>query len=125
MPSVARGSIAIRFGMASPVSVSSARVAGSGADAAPYFRIFNPVLQGEKFDPEGDYVRRWVPELAALPSKYIHEPWAASDSVLKQAGLVLGCDYPLPVVDHDKARKAALAAFAALRNDAAQAVGEE
>lgn len=100
-------------------------VAGSGADAAPYFRIFNPILQGEKFDPEGDYVRRWVPELAALPNKYIHKPWAASDSVLKQAGLMLGCDYPLPVVDHDTARKAALAAFAALRNDAAQAVGEE
>lgn len=100
-------------------------VAGSGADAAPYFRIFNPILQGEKFDPEGDYVRRWVPELAQLPNKYIHKPWTAPEGVLKQAGLMLGRDYPLPVVDHNKARKTALAAFAALRNDAAQAVGEE
>lgn len=100
-------------------------VAGSGADAAPYFRIFNPIMQGEKFDPEGGYVRRWVPELAQLPNKYIHKPWTAPDSVLKQAGLVLGQSYPLPLVDHATARKAALAAFAALRNDAGQAVGEE
>ncbi len=100
-------------------------VAGSGADAAPYFRIFNPIMQGEKFDPEGDYVRRWVPELAQLPNKYIHKPWTAPESVLKQAGLVLGQTYPLPLVDHATARKAALAAFAALRNDADQAVGEE
>ncbi len=98
-------------------------VAGSGADAAPYFRIFNPIMQGEKFDPEGDYVRRWVPELAQLPNKYIHKPWTAPAGVLKQAGLTLGRDYPQPLVDHDKARKAALAAFAALRNDADQAVG--
>jgi deoxyribodipyrimidine photo-lyase len=98
-------------------------VAGSGADAAPYFRIFNPIMQGEKFDPEGDYVRRWVPELAQLPSKYIHKPWTAPAGVLQQAGLTLGRDYPQPLVDHDKARKAALAAFAALRNDADQAAG--
>jgi deoxyribodipyrimidine photo-lyase len=100
-------------------------VAGSGADAAPYFRIFNPVLQGEKFDPAGRYVRRWLPELAGLPDKYIHKPWMAPEAVLNQSGLVLGRDYPQPLVDHDAARKAALAAFAALRNDARQAVGDE
>lgn len=100
-------------------------VAGSGADAAPYFRIFNPVLQGEKFDPEGDYVRRWVPELAPLPTKYLHKPWAAPAAVLTQATIVLGRDYPQPLVDHDAARKAALAAFAALRNDTREAVGAE
>ncbi|WP_341894084.1 deoxyribodipyrimidine photo-lyase [Ferrovibrio terrae] len=100
-------------------------VAGSGADAAPYFRIFNPILQGEKFDPEGAYVRHWLPELARLPNKHVHKPWMAPDAVLKQAGLVLGRDYPRPLVDHDTARKAALAAFAALRNDAREAAGAE
>lgn len=99
-------------------------VAGSGADAAPYFRIFNPVLQGEKFDPAGDYVRRWVPELARLPDKYVHKPWMAPTALLGQSGIVLGRDYPQPLVDHDTARKAALAAFAALRNDDSKAVGE-
>lgn len=100
-------------------------VAGSGADAAPYFRIFNPVLQGETFDPEGAYVRRWLPELARLPNRYIHRPWSAPAQVLKQAGIALGTDYPQPLVDHDTARKAALAAFAALRNDATEAAGAE
>ncbi|PJI38093.1 deoxyribodipyrimidine photo-lyase [Ferrovibrio sp.] len=99
-------------------------VAGSGADAAPYFRIFNPIMQGEKFDPKGEYVRRWVPELANLPKKYLHKPWTAPAAVLDQAGIVLGRDYPSPLVDHDTARKAALAAFAALRNDTGEAVGE-
>lgn len=99
-------------------------VAGSGADAAPYFRIFNPMLQGEKFDPEGEYVRRWVPELARLPKKYLHKPWMAPVSMLDRAGIVLGRDYPRPLVDHDAARKVALAAFAALRNDNGKAVGE-
>ena len=100
-------------------------VAGSGADAAPYFRIFNPIAQGEKFDPEGEYVRRWVPELAGLPNKYLHKPWTAPAAVLQQAGILLGRDYPLPLVDHDTARKAALVAFAALRNDTTEAVGDE
>lgn len=100
-------------------------VAGSGADAAPYFRIFNPILQGEKFDSRGDYVRRWVPEIAALPDKYIHKPWLAPDKVLAESGLRLGRDYPAPLVDHDKARKAALAAFAGLRDDAREAAGAE
>ena len=86
-------------------------VAGSGADAAPYFRIFNPVLQGEKFDPRGDYVRRWVPELARLSSLDIHEPWAAEAAALERAGVVIGKTYPSPIVDHKAARARALAAF--------------
>jgi deoxyribodipyrimidine photo-lyase len=86
-------------------------VAGSGADAAPYFRIFNPVLQGEKFDPHGDYVRRWVPELAKLPASAIHAPWLADEAVLSEAGVVLGDTYPHPIVDHAERRDAALAAF--------------
>jgi deoxyribodipyrimidine photo-lyase len=89
-------------------------VAGSGADAAPYFRIFNPILQGKKFDPEGEYVRRYVPELAKLPVKHIHAPWEAPEDVLKQAGIVLGKNYPKPVVGHDFARGRALAAFKSL-----------
>jgi deoxyribodipyrimidine photo-lyase len=89
-------------------------VAGSGADAAPYFRIFNPVLQGERFDPDGEYVRRWVPELARLESRWIHSPWLAPPSALTEAGVELGRDYPAPIVDHDFARRRALAALAAL-----------
>jgi deoxyribodipyrimidine photo-lyase len=86
-------------------------VAGSGADAAPYFRIFAPVLQGEKFDPNGDYVRKYVPELAKLPKQHIHKPWAAPHPVLASAGITLGRDYPHPIVNHEDARKRALAAF--------------
>jgi deoxyribodipyrimidine photo-lyase len=89
--------------------------AGCGADAAPYFRIFAPVTQGEKFDPKGEYVRRWVPELAKLPPKFIHKPWEASADMLTQAGVRLGDNYPRPVVDHAKARIEALAAFKSLR----------
>lgn len=89
-------------------------VAGSGADAAPYFRVFNPVLQGEKFDPDGVYVRRWVPELAKLPETLIHNPWKASASELAAADIRLGETYPQPIVDHETARQRALAAFAAL-----------
>src|SRR5690606_9812636 len=81
--------------------------AGCGADAAPYFRIFNPMSQGEKFAPKGKYVRRWVPELAPMPTKNIHEPWSASDNVLRRAGIELGKDYPYPIVDHTAARKRA------------------
>lgn len=73
--------------------------AGSGSDAQPYFRIFNPVTQGKKFDPDGAYVRRWLPELAALPAKHIHEPWLAPESVLAAAGVRLGDSYPRPIVD--------------------------
>lgn len=92
-------------------------IAGCGADAAPYFRVFNPVTQGEKFDADGDYIRRWIPELAKLPSDYIHQPWNASDDVLKKAGVTLGKTYPEPMVDHKQARERALAAFKSLRND--------
>lgn len=86
-------------------------VAGSGADAAPYFRIFNPITQGEKFDPEGSYVRKWVPEIANLPDKWIHKPWEAPLDVLEKAGVKLGQTYPYPIVNHDEARLAALEAF--------------
>jgi deoxyribodipyrimidine photo-lyase len=89
--------------------------AGCGADAAPYFRIFNPVTQGEKFDPEGRYLRRWVPELAALDSACIHAPWQAPAAALAKAGVRLGVDYPRPLVDHQAARARALAALASLR----------
>jgi deoxyribodipyrimidine photo-lyase len=90
-------------------------VAGSGADAAPYYRIFNPVIQGEKFDPNGDYVRRFVPELSRMPKAYIHQPWAAPPSILAASGVTLGLTYPHPIVDHAKARDRALAAFAAIK----------
>jgi deoxyribodipyrimidine photo-lyase len=91
-------------------------VAGCGADAAPYFRVFNPVLQGEKFDPHGAYVRRWVPELARLPDQLIHQPWRATSLELTAAGVELGTTYPSPIVDHKQARERALAAFAKVRN---------
>lgn len=94
-------------------------VAGSGADAAPYFRIFNPVRQGETFDPEGDYVRRWVPELARLPARDIHAPWLAPAAVLAAAGVKIDGTYPAPIVDHKAARERALAAFEAVKHRAA------
>jgi deoxyribodipyrimidine photo-lyase len=90
-------------------------VAGCGADAAPYFRIFNPVTQSEKFNPSGDYIRRWIPELARLPNPWIHCPWKAPAVVLKNAGVNLRKDYPLPIVDHLRARERALAAHARIR----------
>ncbi|MBL9188729.1 MAG: deoxyribodipyrimidine photo-lyase [Opitutaceae bacterium] len=90
--------------------------AGCGADAAPYFRVFAPVLQGRKFDANGDYVRRWVPELAKLPAENLHTPWEAPAEVLAEAGVTLGKNYPHPIVDHATARDDALAAFKALRS---------
>jgi deoxyribodipyrimidine photo-lyase len=90
-------------------------VAGCGADAAPYFRIFNPVAQGEKFDSNGDYVRRWIPELSRLPTAWVHKPWEAPASVLSEAGVKLGTTYPEPIVDHYNARIRALAALATLK----------
>ena len=88
--------------------------AGCGADAAPYFRIFNPVLQGQKFDPTGVYVRRWVPELALMPDRWIHSPWLAPADQLAKAEVRLGKNYPRPLVDHAAARARALAAFSSL-----------
>jgi deoxyribodipyrimidine photo-lyase len=82
--------------------------AGSGFDAQPWFRIFNPVLQGRKFDPEGEYVKRWIPELADLPARYLHAPWEAPASVLWASGIELGVTYPSPMVDHAVAREAFL-----------------
>ena len=89
--------------------------AGTGPDAAPYFRIFNPVTQGRKFDPDGDYVRRWVPELAEVPTKILHAPWEAAPLDLAAAGVVLGDSYPAPIVDHSEARERTLAAYSAAR----------
>lgn len=85
--------------------------AGVGTDAAPYFRIFNPMLQGEKFDPQGDFVRRWVPELAQTPTRFIQRPWEMTPLEQRQAGCLLGQDYPLPIVDHGAARARTLAAY--------------
>ena len=89
--------------------------AGCGADAAPYFRIFNPITQGEKFDPRGDYVRRWCPELAKLPNQWLHRPWQAPPEILTRASLNLGSTYPKPIVSHAIAREVALEAFSKLK----------
>ena len=91
-------------------------VAGCGADAAPYFRIFNPTTQATRFDPHGAYVREWVPELARLGDEWIHQPWKAPPQVLSTAGVRLGVDYPQRLIDHDLARLAALAALATLKS---------
>lgn len=93
-------------------------VAGSGADASPFFRIFNPMLQGETFDPDGDYVRAHVPELQRLGVKYIHRPFEAPKSALDEAGIILGQTYPKPIVDHASARDRALAAYKATKDAA-------
>jgi deoxyribodipyrimidine photo-lyase len=92
-------------------------VAGTGADAAPYFRILNPILQGQKFDVEGAYVKRWLPVLEGLPASVVHRPWAASKAELAAAGVRLGENYPQPIVDHDFARKRALATWNAMRRE--------
>lgn len=97
-------------------SVSWQWIAGCGVDAAPFFRIFNPILQGQKFDPDGTYVRCWVPELENLPNKYIHEPWATPEHILEDSGLSLGNTYPFPIVAHMNARNRALTAFKQLRS---------
>ncbi len=90
-------------------------VAGTGADAAPYFRVFNPIIQGEKFDPDGTYVRAWVPELGHLPTNFIHKPWTAPPAALRAVGIVLGQHYPQPLVPHETARDRALDAFKSLK----------
>ncbi|MFZ4518264.1 MAG: cryptochrome/photolyase family protein [Microthrixaceae bacterium] len=91
-------------------------VAGTGPDAAPYFRIFNPVAQSRKFDPDGDYIRRWVPELAPLDRRAVHAPWEEGPLELATAGVVLGDTYPHPLVDHAAARERTLAAYATARD---------
>lgn len=85
--------------------------AGCGADAIPYFRVFNPISQGKKFDPDGAYIKRFVPELKELPIEYIHAPWLADKQILKKTKIKLGQDYPHPIVDHAQARIKALAAW--------------
>ncbi|MBX9747091.1 MAG: DNA photolyase family protein, partial [Hyphomonadaceae bacterium] len=90
-------------------------VAGSGADASPYFRIFNPVTQGERYDASGAYIRRWLPHLAKLPDAFIHKPWEAPALVVREADVALGETYPEPIVDHAAARARALDAFAAIK----------
>lgn len=92
-------------------------VAGSGADAAPYFRIFNPILQGEKFDKQGVYVKKYCPELSALPNKYIHKPWEAPEDVLKLANIKLGEHYPKPIIDLKQSRQRALDAFQEIKSN--------
>ena len=90
-------------------------IAGCGADAAPYFRIFNPMLQGEKFDEKGEYIRKWVPGLKNLPDKHLNQPWDAPDDVLKEAGITLGEDYPRPDIGHKEARERALEAYETIK----------
>ena len=90
-------------------------VAGSGADAAPYFRIFNPITQANRFDPEGEYILKFIPELKELPIKYLFSPWEAPEEILKSANVTLGVDYPKPIVDLKESRDAALEAFSTIR----------
>ncbi|MBM7662331.1 deoxyribodipyrimidine photo-lyase [Bacillus mesophilus] len=90
-------------------------IAGTGFDSAPYFRIFNPIKQSEQFDQDGEYIRRWVPELSKLSAPYIHRPWEAQAELLKAAGIVLGETYPNPIVDHQMARERALKAYSTIK----------
>lgn len=85
--------------------------AGTGTDAAPYFRVFNPIVQSQRFDPDGAYIRRWLPQLAGLPNDFIHTPWQTPDDMQRRCGCVIGADYPAPIVDHAVARRRALAAY--------------
>ena len=91
--------------------------AGTGTDAAPYFRIFNPVLQGQKHDPEAAYIRRWVPELAHVDDRYVHKPWTMPDAAQEGSGCRIGADYPAPIIDHSEARQRTLAAYRRARGD--------
>ena len=92
-------------------------VAGCGADAAPYFRIFNPILQGEKFDKEGKYVKKWIPELNKVPQKFIHKPWEMETKYQEAINTIIGKNYPKPIVIHEEARAAALKAFQSLKKN--------
>ncbi len=93
-------------------------IAGTGPDAAPYFRVFNPVLQSRRFDPEGSYIKRFIPELSVLPPRWIHAPWTAAPNELTSLGVTLGDTYPYPIIDHSFARERALAVYAAARSRA-------
>ena len=92
-------------------------VAGCGVDAAPYFRIFNPVTQGKKFDPDGEYIRQWIPELTHFPARYIHEPWNAPDALQKEIGIIIGRHYPKPVLDLSLSRKEILGIYNRYRQE--------
>jgi deoxyribodipyrimidine photo-lyase len=92
--------------------------AGTGTDAAPYFRIFNPILQGEKFDPRGDYITKWIPELSSVPLKYLHNPWKMPIELQKSNGVVIGRHYPEPIIDHKFARERTLERFRLAKEDA-------
>ena len=92
-------------------------MAGCGADAAPYFRIFNPILQGEKFDKQGEYVKKWVPELKNVPPKFIHKPWELELKYQEGIKTIIGKDYPKPIVIHEQARAAALQAFQSIKKN--------
>ena len=94
-------------------------VAGCGADAAPYFRIFNPITQGEKFDPDGQYIKEFIPELKDLPNKYLYSPWEAPKEILDNANITLGKDYPFPIVNLKASREKALDAFKSLKKEEA------
>ena len=85
--------------------------ASTGTDAQPYFRVFNPTTQGEKFDPDGRFIRQWIPELAKVPDKYIHAPHTLPTALQEELGVVIGRDYPAPIVDHQEARERAIRAY--------------
>jgi deoxyribodipyrimidine photo-lyase len=89
--------------------------AGTGTDAAPYFRIFNPILQGQKFDPHGHYVHRWVPELSGVPDKFLQKPWEMPEDIQKEATCILGENYPFPIIDHAYARERTLERYKSAR----------
>ena len=90
-------------------------VAGTGADAAPYFRIFNPILQGEKFDSNGNYIKKWCPELNNLPNEFLHKPWEMPEELQMEKNIIIGKTYPFPIVKHEEARNSALKAFQDLK----------
>ena len=90
--------------------------AGTGTDAAPYFRIFNPILQSKKFDPQGRFIHKWIPELSQLPLKYIHTPWELPADDQKKIGCIIGKDYPAPIIEHSFARQRTLEAYKLTKN---------
>jgi deoxyribodipyrimidine photo-lyase len=95
----------------------------TGTDPQPYFRIFNPTLQGKKFDPDGAYIRRWLPELRGVPDAHIHEPWRMSYDAQTASRCVIGHDYPAPIVDHAEARRRALAVYGSAQDGGEAAPG--